>query len=121
MFYDTPTVNGLFYSREMLEAQFKEKISNHLLCVVSLDNFYKNMDGSVNLSNVAAIAKDIKEVDGKIVLDIEFVKSPAGDELKNDVNEKNIEFSIAGLGDINKVNVVENYILSCITYSEINS
>jgi hypothetical protein len=73
------------------------------------------------LSNVAAIAKDIKEVDGKIVLDIEFVKSPAGDELKNDVNEKNIEFSIAGLGDINKVNVVENYILSCITYSEINS
>lgn len=117
MFYGVPTLNGNKYPREILEPQFKEKIAEHLLFVLPLESFYKLDSGStLSLINVAAVVHSIEEEDENLFLNIEINNNDAGALLSKALDEENIEFSIAGCGEVNKQDEVYDYVLSCIIY-----
>jgi len=119
MFYDVPTLNGNKYPREILEPQFKQKVAEHLLFVLPLESFYElDSKASLSLMNVAAIVHSIKEEDESLFLDIKINNNEAGALLQKAMDEQDIEFSIAGCGEVNKQGEVYDYILSCIIYSK---
>lgn len=113
--------NNRIYSREVMERAVKEaqdKVRKNRMLV-----HYDNQISAVSdFTTAGGVVKELKIEGDKVIADVEILKTPTGNKLKEDFEKGHVQVRAAGIGGLNKQEngtylVTEDYVLDRLLFT----